>query len=519
MASDTTMTMTTTVTTTHGPVRGDTDGTVRSWKGIRYAAPPIGPLRWRAPQPPEPWTDVADATRFGPIPVQTASPAIRLPEDAVQSEDCLTLNVWAAESVAPDDPRPVMVWVHGGAYMFGATSQSLYDGRSLAASGEIVLVTVGYRVGALGFADLSAFSTDSETFETNVALRDILFAQEWVRENIAGFGGDPASVTLFGESAGGGIVTTLMTSPAARGLFHRAIAESSPATSVYGRVRAERVARELLQTVEADPADISSFREIPAERLAAAAMTVYAATPVDEPGTLAFTPVVDGVLVPEHPVDVFSRGDALPVPLLIGTNRDETSLFTKMKSPLMPVSREAILEMSADLRTDRPDLDIPTDAEIQSAYAGLRLKQQGPAISRDLGFRMPTLWVVEGHAAVAPTYLYRFDWSTPMLRVLGIGATHATELPYLWGNMHGSKKDITFRLGGMRTGHQLSRRFQQRWIGFAVSGSPQAEDSVTWTPYTAAERATLVIDRVDRVEPDLDQDLRAAWGEEVLSFT
>lgn len=508
-----------TVMTTYGPVRGDSEGSVRSWKGIRYAAPPTGPLRWRAPSAPEPWTDVADATRFGPIPVQTVSPAIRLPEDAAQSEDCLTLNVWAAESVSTDDPRPVMVWVHGGAYMFGATSQPMYDGRSLAENGEIVLVSVGYRLGALGFADLSRFSTDTETFETNVALRDILFALAWVRDNIAAFGGDPANVTLFGESAGGGIVTTLMTSPAARGLFHRAIAESSPATSVYGQDRAERVARELLQTVDADAADVSSFRAIPADRLATAAMTVYAATPLDEPGTLAFTPVVDGDLVPEHPVDVFSRGEALPVPLLIGTNHDETSLFTMMKSPLMPVSREAIEKMSADLRAERPDLDIPTDAEILSAYAGLRLKKQGPAISRDLGFRMPTLWVVEGHSSVAPTYLYRFDWATPMLRLLGIGATHATELPYLWGNMKGGKKDITFRLGGMRTGHQLSQRFQQRWIGFAVNGSPQAADAAVWGPYTAADRSTLVIDRVDRVVPDLDGDLRTAWGGEALSFT
>jgi len=131
---------------------------------------------------------------------------------------------------------------------------------------------------------------------------------------------------------------------------------------------------------------------------------------------------------------------------------------------------------------------------------------------------MPTLWVVQGHAAVAPTYLYRFDWATPMLRVLGIGATHATELPYVWGNMQGGRKDITFRLGGMRAGHALSRRFQQRWIGFAVDGDPQADGAVTWEPYSAA-RATLVIDRVDRSVPDLDGDLRAAWGDEVLSFT
>jgi para-nitrobenzyl esterase len=511
------------VQTTYGPVRGSGDGHVRCWKGIRYAAAPTGALRWRRPRPPAPWTEPADATVFGPAPVQGPSPAIALPDDVVQDEDCLSLNVWAAEGIEPGDDVPVLVWVHGGAYMFGSTAQKLYDGRSLAASGEIVLVTVGYRLGTLGFLDLSRFGAGDEQFEPNVALHDVVAALHWVKADIRAFGGDPDAVTLAGESAGGGIVTTLMTSPATAGLFHRAIAESSPATSVYGQDRAEHVTRHVLAELRIDPADpqaLATLRGLPAARLTEAGMTVYRETPVSDPGTLAFTPVIDGDLVPEAPVDVFARGGAHPVPLLIGTNHDETSLFTMMKSPLMPVTRDALEQVSRQLRADRPDLDIPADAEIQAAYTGLRPKRQGPAISRDLGFRMPTLWLVEGHAPIAPTYLYRFDWATPMLHLLGIGATHATELPYLWGNLVGGRKDITFRLGGLRTGRVISARMQARWIGFATDGAPHAgEGDAPWEAYTIDARETLVIDRTDRLEADLDRKLREAWGTTVLSFT
>ena len=219
------------VDTTHGPVRGVEEGTaVRVWKGIRYAAQPVGGLRFRAPAPPPRWTEVADATRFGPACPQPLFPNTPLDLGAAQGEDCLRLNVWAPPGA---DGKPVMVWLHGGAYVLGSGSQALYDGRRLASSGDVVVVTVNYRVGALGFLDLSSFSTSRRQFDSNVGLRDVLAALGWVRDNIAAFGGDPRRVTLFGESAGAGIVTTLLACAAAEGLFARAIAQSSPATSVY----------------------------------------------------------------------------------------------------------------------------------------------------------------------------------------------------------------------------------------------------------------------------------------------
>jgi para-nitrobenzyl esterase len=504
------------VPTSHGPVRGTTDGQMRSWLGIRYAAPPTGPRRWGAPQAPESWTEPADATRFAAMPPQATNPVLSFPAGTRFDEDCLFLNVWAAQDATPQHPRPVLVWIHGGAYVFGGTAQQMSDGRALALTGEVVVVSVAYRLGALGFLDVTGLGVDSAI--ANPALADVIQALSWVRENIAGFGGDADAVTIFGESAGAGIVTTLMTTPAAAGLFVRAIADSSPATSVYGQDRSRAIGRRAAEALGAAGNPRRLF-ELPADALVAAGQELFADIPHEDPGTLAFAPVVDDVLVPAAPVDVFARGGAHPVPLLIGTNRDETSLFQRMKSPLMPVSREALAGMTADLRVERPDLDIPTDAEIAAAYAGLGPRRRGPAISRDLGFRMPTVWVAEGHAAVAPTYLYRFDWTTPMLRMLGIGATHGTELPYVWGHLAQGPRDITFRLGGLRAGRLVSARMQARWLGFAANGVPDAAGAgPDWPAYTPPERRSLRIDHVDEVVVDMDADARRAWGSTPLSF-
>ena len=246
------------VDTTYGPVCGFDDGDIKVWRGIRYAAAPVGELRWRAPQPPERWTEIADATRPGPACPQPVPPTIQLDLGAPQGEDCLSLNIWAPAGTQPGDAKPVMVWVHGGAYMLGCASQPLYRGRVLAGDGDVVVVTVNYRLGALGFLDLSSFSGPRRRFDSNLGLRDVLSALHWVHDNIAAFGGDPSRVTLFGQSAGAGIVTTLLTTPAASGLFSAAIAESSPATSVYDGARARRVAERMMAELGVGPGDASA---------------------------------------------------------------------------------------------------------------------------------------------------------------------------------------------------------------------------------------------------------------------
>jgi para-nitrobenzyl esterase len=501
-----------------GSFRGRIGAGARRWLGIRYGRAPVGNLRWRAPRAAADAVDEVDAVSFGAACPQPPSP-LPLGDGIAQDEDCLFLNVWAPDAGTPS-PRPVMVWVHGGAYVFGAASQLTYDGARLAVAGDVIVVTLNYRLGTLGFLGMNA-ALPGAGFEGNLGLRDVVLALTWVQRNIAAFGGDPDRVTLFGESAGGGVVTTLLATPSASGLFHRAIAESSPASSVYGRERAGKVATRFVRSLGVDPdaPDAArALREMSPATLAAAGQRLFAEVPEHDPGTLAFAPTVDGDLVPEAPVTVLREGRGLPVPLMIGTNKDEASLFVYMKSPLIPVTGDRIERMFADMAAENPDVVLPERSQVLTAYEHVRHRSLGLGIAGDIGFRLPTLWVAEGHAAVAPVHLYRFDHCTPFFRLVRLGATHGSELIYVWGTLDGGPKDPTFRLGGRRAGEELSTRMQQRWSAFASGRAPSASGAPDWPAYTADSRATLVIDRNDRVVDDLDADLRRAWGDDVLSF-
>jgi para-nitrobenzyl esterase len=505
------------VETTHGPVRGGDDGHIRTWKGIRYAAPPVGDLRFRVPEPPQRWTEVADATSFGPACPQPSFPNMPLDLGAPQGEDCLSLNVWASSDTEPGDGKPVLVWLHGGAYILGSSGQALYDGRRLA-GGDVVVVTVNYRLGALGFLDLSSFSGARRRFDSNIGLHDVLAALRWVRDNIAAFGGDPRKVTLFGESAGAGIVTTLLAAPAAEGLFVGAIAQSSPATSVYDRDRARRVTQGVLDKLGIAPSDVNRLLDAPIAAILAASQEAFDEVPVRSPGTLAFVPIVDGDLLHDYPVRLAQQGRTHAVPLIIGTNKREAALFRLMRSPLMPITPRAITSMFTQIAAEQPDLQLPTQQEIVSAYSRMRRKARSLRIATDVGFRMPSVWLAEGHSRVAPVYLYRFDYSTPFMKLLLVSAAHGTELPYVWGNL-GAPKDPTLKLGGAKTAKAVSKRVRTRWINFAAHGKPVGPaGEPEWTTYQGADRACLLIAKRDTVVRDVDARIRAAWGTEMVSF-
>ncbi|MFT4088620.1 MAG: carboxylesterase/lipase family protein [Gordonia sp. (in: high G+C Gram-positive bacteria)] len=516
-----------TVDTAFGPVRGEPAGDVDVWKGVRFAAPPTGEWRWRHAREPEAHTEVHDATSFGAVCPQPTMPIIDLGAGVRLDEDCLFLNVFSpGGAAARGDKRPVMVWVHGGAYVGGAGSQPLYDGsslvrRSVASDVPVVIVTVNYRQGAFGFADLTSLSSGSTTYDANCGLSDVLAALRWVQGNIECFGGDPGNVTLFGESAGGGVVTTLLASPAAKGLIHKAIAQSSPATSVYDHARAETNATLLLSCLGFGKTNDggSLLRHVDQRRLVSATTAVFNDVPVRYPGVLGFAPVIDGDLIPEHPVDAFRSGDVLDVPLMIGTNRDETSMFKWMKAPLMPVTQNQVDAMFEMIAQEQPELVIPEPDVIDTAYDGLKGTAKSMGIARDLGFRMPAVWIAEAQSRRAPVHLYRFDWATPLFRAIGIGATHATELPYIWGNPPSTRRDISYAFGGKRAGAKVGARMQERWVRFAATGDPSTEHSdATWEPYTSRDQHSLLIGGRDTAVTGLDREILQAWGSQVLSF-
>ncbi|MGZ8801244.1 MAG: carboxylesterase family protein, partial [Mycobacterium sp.] len=282
--------------------------------------------------------------------------------------------------------------------------------------------------------------------------------------------------------------------------------------------RGRRVAERFLEVLEIGRQDLGRLAGVPTEAIVAASRTVFDEVPVRTPGRLAFAPIVDGDVLPDYPVHLARKGLTHPVPLIIGTNKNEAALFRWMKSPLMPIKPETIKVMFAEIAAEQPSLQLPSEAALGGTYLG-RGKAKGLGVAGDLGFRMPSIWFADGHRAVAPVYLYRFDFATPMLRMLRLHAAHATELPFIWGNLGAVRRDPMFAMGGRKAGEAVSQRVRSRWTNFATHGDPSGlSGEPTWRPYGADDRATLVIDKQDSVVDDLDADVRRAWGDDVLSF-
>ncbi|QBJ97499.1 carboxylesterase/lipase family protein [Rhodococcus sp. ABRD24] len=489
------------VSTTDGVVRGRRLGDLLAWRGIPYAAPPVGPLRLRAPQPVQPWTGTRDAIDFGnAAPQHRAGTALRPGKYQPTSEDCLTLNVLAPAAMA-SAPRPVMVFIHGGAFTIGTTALGLYRGDRLVRRGDVVFVSLNYRLGSLGYLDFSEFSTPDRIFESNLGLRDQVAALQWVHRNITAFGGDPDNITLFGESAGGTSVTTLMATPAARGLFARAIAESPAPGLVNDAQRATQWAREFVALLGADPSDATRalHAATPAE-LGKAGNRLSAKVLAETPGLHPFGPVVDGDLLPTQPGTAFATGTAHRVPLIIGTNAREGTLFPKVLDGL-PTNAKRI-----DTMFELTDPD--SRARVIAAYPGY----PGPLAAVDLGgdltFWKPSVEIADAHAAHAPTYSYRFDFTPRLMHWLGLGATHGFEMFAVFGYGNSPVGRALTGPGGRRGLRFVTERMQENWINFARNGVP----TPSWPRYDPEHRRTLIFDKPTRVERDPGRERRLAWA-------
>ncbi len=476
------------------------------WRGIPYAAPPVGELRFRAPAPVTPWDGVLDATSFGPVaPQDRKGQFLGPPTNVPIAEDCLTLNV-----IAPPQAQrlPVMVWVHGGAYSVGSSREIRRQGEVLVRRG-VIFVSMNYRLGALGFLDFSSFSTAERPLQSNLGLRDVVASLEWVRDNIERFGGDPGNVTLFGESSGANAVTTLMTVPSARGLFVRAIAQSSPANAIYPRDVAARWSEEYLELLSevADDSSTDSTSLEDAGRLLTSARVddLIAATtrmqrlaPDRHPGTIALSPVIDGDFLPERPLDAFKAGRAHPVPLIIGTNDREGSLFTG-RLDILATTPSRIRAIFAKTRKR-------SRKALKALYPGLPGRRPAADFGGDYAFWFPSVKVAERHSRFATVHFYRFDVAPRLVRMLGYDATHGLELFALFDRMDGTYGRIMGALGGRAAFRRAGGRMQAHWVNFATNGTV-----VGWPRYTSRARKTLIIDAVDRVERDPRGDRRVAW--------
>jgi len=442
----------------HGVLVGRTDGSVNRFKGVPYARPPVGALRWRPPQAVAPWDGERDAGQVGAICIQPPSNGDPGVGPLPMSEDCLTLNVWAPAERA--GPLPVMVWIHSGGFNNGSGTAALYDGTNLARRG-VVVVTINYRLGRLGFFDHPALAAERAAGELagNYGMMDIVAALKWVRDNAAVFGGDSGNVTVFGESAGGAAVTRLMTSPEARGLLHRAVVQSGlgrdtgvpldQPPAIGGTSLQDRGAA-FARTVGATTAD--DLRALPAESLLSPAPNFYGGDNL----------VIDGVVVTEDVEAAFAAGREVPVPLMIGTNSAE---FCRTRpSEISPCGAVD------DALTSVERLDL------YSAYGG----EDGyrAQVVSDLVFNEPARHLARLHARNGhPTWLYRFDVVPDSSPEPGGGATHASERPYMFDNLH-----TVGRAMGKRD-HGVASVMADYWTAFATTGDPNGGDRPAWPEF------------------------------------
>ncbi|HZA10310.1 MAG TPA: carboxylesterase/lipase family protein [Mycobacterium sp.] len=490
-----------------GDLRGTTEGGVRVWRGVPYAQQPLGERRFLAPSPARPWTGVRDAVEHGPLPPQGKSFVGGGRDDPkVRHEACLTLTVWSPDT---SGSLPVMVWIPGGAFVFGAGQFQLYNGSRLAANGNVVVVNVTYRIGVFGGLELSALG---DGFDDNLALRDQIAALRWVRENIGAFGGNPDRVTVFGESAGATSVLALLASPAADGLFSRAIAQSPALPLIADREIRARRAHEFLHQLgvnASDAAAIKAIKTLPQRQLRHAAGQLQLRSAAVSP-TLAYGLTFGVDLVPNHPVDAARAGALMKkVPLIVGTNSHEASMFAWSKPPMLPTTPATIDAYLDRVAPDRKE-------RMLAAYPHYPRRRALIAFGSDVMFGAPTWAFADAYSAYAPTYVYRFDHVGLSLRALGLGATHGSEIVHVQ-HSYGSYLGRLLHPLGRRVQPSVGRRMQRTWLDFATEGWESGEihwsNGHDWPIYDTARRTTRVIlSTRDMVIEDPDRARRLAWS-------
>jgi len=487
------------VDTTYGPVEGVGESGVFAFRGIPYAAPPVAARRFRPPEPPESWSDARPATTFGPQAPQNLSAlfAVFGIETPAPDEDCLTLNVWTPDPSGP--PKPVMVWIHGGAFIQGSAGMAMFEGGTFARDG-VVLVSMNYRLGALGFLHLAGIDAAGAGSCSNLGMLDQLAALEWVRDNIERFGGDPGDVTIFGESAGAASVAVHLTSPAAKGLFHRAVLQSGALQTYCTAEHATDIARRVLTECGIDPTlplDLAQLNALPVGTLLAAQKAVGEVNA--EEATLNFSPVFDGVVLPHDPMAAVVGGSVADVPLLMGTTRDELTLSLLSNPELAVSTREAIVAKFEDLFGDRAGEIIAT---YESNRPGAPPNDIYCAVVTDRYCRLPAARLAEAQLrAGGRVHMFEFAWPTPAFGGM-LKACHGLDVPFVFDHLDEAMGKL---LTGGDAPQTLADAMHSAWVAFAKTGDPG------WPTYDSTTRTTMVFDDPCEVVDDLRGSERRLW--------
>jgi len=482
------------VRTAAGLVRGRAEGGVAVFRGIPFAQPPVGDLRFAAPRPVRPWDGVREAAMFGPPPPQSGFLITPISPIAPGADpgDWLTVNVFSPGLGAAG--LPVMVWIYGGAYRFGASCQIGYDGTALAGQ-NVVVVTFNHRVGVEGYAYLPGVPA-------NRALLDQVAALRWVRENIAAFGGDPDRVTVFGESAGAGAIASLLVMPAAAGLFRRAIAQSVPGT-FFSPALATDVTAAIAQEAGLPPT-AEAFAAADPARLAAASDQVRTEDHRDRWGPVGrtgvpFSPVVDGEVLPAAPWQALASGAGRDVDLIAGHNRDEYRLFTELSGLRGKITDEAASQALRALAGGEDG-----EAAYREAYPDADAETLFELVNSDWLFRMPTLHLAQAHAAAGGrTFLYQVSYQTTEG---GLGACHGIDVPLVFGVWKGIGR-MLFSPEPPASAVTLGNLMRAQWAAFAADGDPG------WPQYAPGRRTTRIFDDPPNVAPYPEEASLHIWDQ------
>ena len=485
------------VVTASGPVQGDWERGVQVFRGMRFAEPPSGALRFRPPVEHKPWRSVRPAFDFAPACPQVVTIDPTENNNSVQSEDCLAVNVWTP--AADSKRRPVMVFVHGGAFIEGSARNTGYDGAVLARRGDLVVVSLQYRLGPFGFLELSEIGGSEYSGSGNNGIRDQVAALRWVRKNIASFGGDPDNVTLVGESVGATSVAILLAIPEARGLFHKAILESNSAVRVGNDLsRARELARQFLRVAHAN--GVEDLRRLSMGELRAAEQHLFDSVFGDS----SFGPTWDGVVIDEPAMKIIQEGRGARVPVLLGTNLDEIRYWATIEELPLESKPPALLEKQvAAIVGDRASALIDTYQRADREYGEAVIH-----LETDLLFRMTSIRMAEAICDHQPTYMYLFTYrsTSPVARY---ESAHSMEVPFVFGLI--DELDSIDLIGRGPGRAALMRQIQQAWIQFARIGDPNHQGLPDWPRYERTRRATMQLGLDSKVLEDPLAAQRRSW--------
>lgn len=489
------------VQTQQGSVRGRIVDGIATFKGVPYAAPPFGALRFKAPAPHEPWEGVRDALEYGPtVPKAPYFPPFDqiLPEPAIPGEDCLNLNIWSPDVTTGS--KPVLVWIHGGAFANGSGAVPQYDGSRFARDG-VVCVTINYRLGADGFLYFGEG-------DANRGLLDQVAALTWVRDNIAAFGGDPANVTIAGESAGGMSVTTLLSMPRAAGLFRRVIAQSGAGHHTISTETAIMMAGHLVKKLGVEPTP-EGVAAASIEKLLSAQIELSVETFLNRDpalygeaafNSMPFEPVVDGKVLPDRPYRLLEEGGAPGVDVLVGTNAEEQRLFTVPTGTIDTVTDEVLRATIASFGLPVED----TLAAYQASRPGASAGDIHAALITDWFFRIPAVRLAEARAKNGEAvYAYQFDWKSPLFDGR-LGACHALEVPFAFDTLDTEGTDGLTGATGEET-QKIADVMHKAWVDFIATGDPG------WLRFDPARRAIMRFNTTSVIAEDPHGAERVLW--------